>query len=114
MTRCPDLRDLKKDSLGSPYEVTLLCGAWGKEALLKVLSRDCNPWEIEVNQMNYGYEYYVNSGENIIDYGGRPWHPAGLFKGEWCHEIVPFFEKEGIKVDYEKRGFVTNYNRALL
>lgn len=78
---------------------------WQKEALLKVLSRDCDPWQIELNQQNYGYEYYINSGGYIIDWGYTAWHPAGLFKGKWCKEVVPFFEKEGIKIDYEKRGF---------
>lgn len=78
---------------------------WHKEALLKVLSRDCNPWEIEINQNSYGYEYYSNCGDNIIDWGYTTWHPAGLYKGKWCYEVVNFFEKEGIKMDYKKRGF---------
>lgn len=32
--------------------------------------------------------------------------PAGIFKGLWCKEVVSFFDKEGIKIDYSKRGFV--------
>ena len=90
---------------GSPYEVSLLCGMWQKFALLKVLSRDCDPWTIEMSQINYGYEYLINSGDYIINWGYTTWHPAGLFKGKWMHEVIPFFEKEGIEVDYEKRGF---------
>lgn len=104
----------KKRKPGSLYEVNLLCGMWRKDALLKVLDRYCNPWEVEINQISCGYDYYINNEDYIIDWGYTTWHPAGLFKGQWCHEIVPFFEKEGIIVDYEKRGFVTDYNRTIL
>lgn len=89
----------------SPYEVSLMCGLWQKDKLMTVLSRDCNPWEIELNQMSYDFDYYINSGDFIIDWGYTTWHPAGLFKGKWCKEVVPFFEKEGIKIDYGKREF---------
>lgn len=101
------IKDFKLREHGSSYEVSLLCGLWKKDKLLKVLDRDCDPWEIELNQMHYGFDYYINSGDFIIDWGYTTWHPAGLFKGKWMREVVSFFEKEGIKIDYEKRGFMS-------
>lgn len=100
-----DIEGFKKRKHGSSYEVSLLCGLWQKEKLIKILERNTNPWEIELKQKNYGFDFYINSEDYIIDWGYKTFKPAGLFKGKWCKEIVPFLEKEGIKIDYEKRGF---------
>lgn len=100
-----DIEGFKKRKHGSSYEVSLLCGLWQKEKLIKILERNTNPWEIELKQKNYGFDFYINSEDYIIDWGYKTFKPAGLFKGKWCKEVVPFLEKEGIKIDYEKRGF---------
>lgn len=100
-----DIIGVKKRQHGSPYEVSINCGLYDRKKLIDILSRDSNPWDVELNQDNKGYDYYINSGDYIIDWGYVTWCPSGLFKGKWCKEIIPFFEKEGIKVDYEKRGF---------
>ena len=99
------LEGFKKRKHGASYEVSIMCGLWNKEKLLNVLSEDSDPWTVEYKQRNCGYDYYINSGEYIIDWGYKTWHFAGICKGKWCKEIIPFFEKEGIKVDYSKRGF---------
>ena len=100
-----DVIGMKKRQHGSDYEVSINCGLWDKNKLIDVLERDSDPWDIELNQDNRGYDYYINSGEYIIDWGYVTWIPTGLFKGRWCRNIIPFFEKEGVKIDYEKRGF---------
>lgn len=100
-----DIEGFKKRKHGSSYEVSLLCGLWQKEKLIKILERNTNPWEIELKQKNYGFDFYINSEDYIIDWGYKTFKPAGLFKGKWCKEVIPFLEKEGIKIDYEKRGF---------
>ena len=96
---------MKKRKHGSSYEVCINCSLWQKDKLIDVLSRDSDPWDVEVNQDNKGYDYYINSGDYIIDWGYVTWIPTGIFRGKWCRNIIPFFEKEGIEVDYEKRGF---------
>lgn len=96
---------MKKRKPGSPYEVCINCGLWQKDKLIDVLSRDSDPWDVEINQDNRGYDYYINSGDYIIDWGYITWKPTGLFKGKWCKNVIPFFEKEGIEIDYGKRGF---------
>ena len=96
----------KKRKSGSRFEVSLMCGLWDVEKLLKVLERDTNPWEIEENQMGYGFDYYINSGDFIIDWGYETFKPVGIVKGKWARECKEFFDKEGIEVDYNKKGFM--------
>ena len=100
-----NLIGFKKRQHGSPFEVSIMCGLWQKDKLIKILEEDSNCWEVEYKQKNRGFDYYINSGEYIIDWGYETWKPAGIFKGLWCKEIVDFFEKEGIEIDYSKRGF---------
>lgn len=100
-----NIEGMKKRRHGADYEVCINCGIWQKDKLLDIISRDSDIWDIELNQDNKGYDFYINSGDFIIDWGYRTWIYANICRGKWCREIVPFFEKEGIKVDYEKRGF---------
>lgn len=100
------VKGMKKRQHGSSYEVCINCGIWDKEKLIDVLSRDSDPWDVELNQDNRGYDYYINSEDYIIDWGYITWQYTGICKGKWCRNMIPFFESEGIKVDYKKRGFV--------
>ena len=100
-----NLKGFKKRQHGANYEVSIMCGLWNKEKLLNVIAEDSNPWEVEGKQNNCGYDYLINSGDYIIDWGYETFIYTGICKGKWCKNIVPFFEKEGIKIDYERRGF---------
>lgn len=91
---------------GSEYELSLMCGLWNKEKLIHVLEKDSDPWSVEYNQDTKGYDYYINGGDYIIDWGYETFKPVGVVKGKWTREVVDFFKKEGIEIDYEKRGFV--------
>ena len=91
---------------GSEYELSLMCGLWNKEKLIDILSEDSDPWSVEYKQNTKGYDYYINSGDYIIDWGYKTFNPVGVVKGKWAREVVDFFKKEGIEIDYEKRGFV--------
>lgn len=95
----------KKRRHGSAYEVSLMCGLWQKDKLMDVLSRNCDPWTIELDQEPCGYDYLINSGDYIIDWGYRTFKPCGLVKGKWAHECIDFLHSEGLSVDYNKRGF---------
>lgn len=99
------LKGFKKRQHGSSYEVSIMCGLWNKDKLIKVLEKDSNPWQVEGNQENKGFDYYINSGNYIIDWGYETFIFTGICKGKWCRNIVPFFKKEGIKIDYDRRGF---------
>ena len=82
-----------------------MCGLWDRDKLIDVLKGEYTPWEVEEIGDNCNYDFYINSGDYIIDYGYVTWKPAGLFKGKWCPEIVDFFAKEKIDIDYSVRGF---------
>ena len=100
-----NIKGMKKRKHGSNYEVCINCGIWDKDKLIDVLSRDSDPWDVELNQDNRGYDYYINSEDYIIDWGYITWQYTGVCKGKWCRNMIPFFKKEGIVVDYSKRGF---------
>ena len=90
----------KKRRHGSSYEVSLMCGLWDKEKLINVLSfADCDPWTVEFRQPNCNYDYYINNGDFIIDWGyhitGRL---VGKIKGNWCQETIDFLKSEGITI----------------
>lgn len=93
-----DLIGWKKRKHGSEFEVSLLCGLWQKEKLLKVIERDCSPWEIELEQNGCGFDYYINSGDYIIDWGYKTFKPVGKIKGVWTEETIKYLESEGYHV----------------
>lgn len=100
-----DIDGFKLRPKGSAYELSLMCGLWDKDKLIDILEKDSDPWSIEYRQDTKGYDYYINSGNYIINWGYETWKPVGLFKGKWCRKTVEFLENEGIEMDYEKRGF---------
>ena len=101
-----DLKDFKLRQKGSDYELSIMCGLWQKDKLIDILSGENDPWSVEYNQDTKGYDYYINSSNYIINWGYKTFEHVGLVKGKWAREVVPFFEKEGIVIDYERRGFV--------
>lgn len=92
----------KKRRHGSEFEVSLMCGLWDKDKLLKVVDRDCSPWEIELKQDGKGFDYYINSGDYIIDWGYKTFQPVGKVKGVWAEETIKFLESEGYHVGIER------------
>ena len=100
-----EVEGMKKRQHGAEYEVAINCGLWQRDKLIDIFKGEYTPWQVEYNRDNCGYDHYINSGDYIIDWGYVTWIPTGLFKGRWCRNIIPFFEKEGIKIDYSKRGF---------
>lgn len=94
----------KRRKHGAAYEVSLMCGLWQKDKLMDVVSRDCDPWTIELDQDSKGYDYYINSGWYIIDWGYRTFQPCGVQKGSWTAECIHFLESEGLSIQYEKLG----------
>lgn len=90
---------------GSQYEVSIMCGVWDRRKLMQVIEPVSNPWDVEYNQNNCGFDYLINSWDYIIDWGYKTFVPCNLVKGRWAREVIPFFAAEGIQMDYSKRGF---------
>lgn len=97
-------KGFKKKNLKGIAVNSIMCGIWQKEKLIQALNITCRPWEIERLNIAVG-EYYINSGNFIINIGYEFQKPFAITKGKWAREIIPFFEKEGIEIDYSNRGF---------
>ena len=89
----------------APYLNSCQPSVHNKKKLLKRLKKDQTPWEWELTTIDSNDEFYINTQGFIIDIGYYHFKPWSIKGGKWCKEIVPFFEKEGIAVDYGKRGF---------
>lgn len=101
-----DLVGFLKRREGAMYAISIMCGIWQREKLIEVLwANQGAPWDVERQQNTCGFDYLINAGADIVDFGYvRTWVPFGISRGKWCREVIPFFEHEGIKVDYERRG----------
>ena len=77
-----------------------------RSKLIERLQQDQNPWEWELTIFDSPYDFYINSGDLIIDIGYYAFNPFGIVRGKWSQETKELFDREGIKVDYEKRGFI--------
>lgn len=85
---------------GSQYQVSIMCGLWQKDKLKTVLSNDSDPWSVEYKNISYGFDYLINGGDYIIDWGyHQTFKPVGICRGRWTIEAIQFLESEGIKVD---------------
>lgn len=100
-----NLNGIKLRSKGSLYEMSIMCGLWNKEALIDIMGVDKTPWELEDTYKNEKYDFYINSGDYIIDWGYETWNYVGIKRGKWCKETKYFFDSEGIEIDYDKRDF---------
>lgn len=97
----------KARSINGKWKCSLMCSLWNKDKLITLLEQEkCDPWTFEENNNALDYIYLINGGDLIINWGYiETYKHCNLKLGKWCKEIVPFFEKENIEVDYEKRGF---------
>ena len=80
---------------------------WNRKRLIERLDKEQTPQEWELTKINSPYIHLINNtNEKIIDIGYDLSHkPWGIVHGKWSRETKELFDKEGIKVDYEKREF---------
>lgn len=100
--------------MGNDYTLNMQAAIWRTDCLKKYWRSDVSPWEWEVICNHLAMKdckhkfYCVLKKENaFMDYGhhqfGDIW---GVYRGKWVKEdVVPLFQKEGIEIDYSKRGF---------
>lgn len=91
---------------GSLVRVSLACGLWSKDKLIKVLSKDTTPWDIETLQDDKDFNYYILNNTKVLSwaYDGVSQRGA-LVMGKWHRGIKVFFDIEGIDIDLNIRGF---------
>lgn len=96
---------LKRRHSAGEYKTSVMCGLWDREKAINVFDIKLSPWEFEMNNHHCNYDYYISTNY-VFNWGhyrnGDIW---AVYRGKWCKEIIPFFEKENIEVDYTLRGF---------
>ena len=93
-------------SVNGKYKTSVMCNLFDREKLMSILNDlNCDPWTFESINHHKNYTYLISKNGDFLNfgYGDRKWF--GIRKGKWCLEIVDFFNKENIKVDYNVRGF---------
>ena len=95
---------------GAHYRKTCQPTLWRRDILLELLDCNMSAWKWEMSGAPDEYKYYIWTGsedELVFEYGYHDNKWFGIQKGRWVREdVVPLFQKEGIDVDYQKRGFV--------
>lgn len=86
------------------YLKSCQAGVWSRLKLIKLLEKNLNPWEWETKPIKTDYKYYINTGDFIIDYGYYNYNWFGVCKGKWTQNAIELMNKEGIKIDFNKRG----------
>lgn len=97
---------------GNEYTLNMQAAIWRTKKLLHYWRPDVSPWEWEmytnlIAARNKKDKFYcaIESKHAFCDYG-YSFDGMGVFRGKWVkNDIIPLFEKEGIQLDYSKRGF---------
>ncbi len=94
------------------YRLNLQAAIWRKKELRRYWKPGANPWLWETyatrrtDCTKKKYYFYQENKNVLFDYGRKPGLSWGSVRGKWVREDVePLFEKEGIIVDFEKRGW---------
>lgn len=102
---------LWKVSWKSRYVVSLQASIWRTESLLRLISSGESPWEFERwgtrRARRAGYEVLCVNRNRFSGIGREiiPYVRTGVVRGKWNPVVVPLFERHGIHIDYEGRGF---------
>ena len=97
---------------GNEYTLNMQAAVWRTKKLLAYWRPQVSPWEWEMYtnliaaRSKTDRFYCVTDPEySFCDYG-YSYEGMGVFRGKWVKDdVVPLFEREGIHVDYAKRGF---------
>lgn len=91
--------------------INTMSALWRRDFLLNIL-RDESPWDFEFfaterwKRTRYKIYTHRQEFEPVFDYKIIPDYGYGIYQGKWLKKNVELFEKYGISVDFEKRGFV--------
>lgn len=91
---------------GAIYNCSVMCSVWWRENLIKVFNVDLSPWDFEKTVDDLGLNYYVyNSNKDFLTFRDQNYFMFGLWRGKWSKHAYYLFTREGIKMDFNRRGF---------
>ena len=97
--------DIKKRSDVGKYKCSVMCSIWWKDNLIKVFSKDLDPWNFEKEADDLGLNYYIiNSNSDFLKYRNNDKQLFGIHRGQWTMFCIDLFKKFGIDHDFSKRG----------
>jgi hypothetical protein len=91
------------------YRISTQAALWRVDALKSYLRAEENGWMFEI----YGTWRARRISETFLCARNEPedggpaidYLHTGIIKGKWLREIQPVFERHGIEIEYEQRGF---------
>lgn len=88
------------------FKLSCMCIMWSKKWLLDRFNVDLDPWTFEKRNNASYYTYLISKNGDFLNWGKKKddWK-WGVVRGKWARECKEFFDKEGIEIDYEQRGF---------
>ena len=100
-------KGFKKKMSDSSYRLSLLCGIWNKDKLMNILKyKEQSPWQLENSQYMNGYSSYQVTGDKVLSwFRDGPMMCGAKYSGKWSRDLPAFLEKEGLKMDLDKKGF---------
>jgi hypothetical protein len=118
----PNYRDSRPCSPGvveivppAGYLVNCQAAIWRKDFLLSLLKPWENVWMFEkfgsVRGRRAKSRYLSVAPEVLAESPVFDYCFTGIIRGRWQPECVPLFEREGIAVDYSRRGFYRRRSR---
>ena len=115
-TGIKDVWEIKK---GSRYRVATQSAFWKKHSLKKLLRIWENVWEFEKYgsmRSDYLFDKIMCVNQNIYGIGKieiLPYIFTGIQQGKWKKDVVDVFNKHGIEIDFNRRGFYSEIRRTL-
>ena len=99
---------------GNRYTLNLQAAVWRTDKLRQYWQHDVSPWDWEercnvLTATHPREKFYcvLREEDRFMDYGYRKGQWMGICHGQWVREdVVPLFAREGIEVDFSKRGFL--------
>ena len=108
-------KNLNKVAYKQRYRVSCQAALWRKEELLSLIRSYESAWEFEEfgsqRSAVMKHEYLVVDNEfvKLNHFEIIPYIFTGIVQGRWLEETVPLFHKHDIKMDFSKRGFISEY-----
>jgi hypothetical protein len=99
----------------SRYRISTQSGLWDRQTLLSYLRPEENGWMFEIfgtRRSRKRKELFLTSNREIYKLSNQiiNYQLTGIVKGQWLDKMPTLFEKEGIQIDFSKRGFYKEKN----
>lgn len=102
-----DLQGFELQKNNQMYLCSCMPSLWDREKLIWLLREDMTPWEWEMQNLNSGYKFYINSEDIIIDIGYYKGNIFAIRQGHWVKEDMEnLLKKENFYIDLTKRGVI--------